>query len=250
MKKYLAVLLAVLIFSGVFAVGASAASTSDTVLVLDYSGSMDGEPLEALKEAAALFCQGVISAAGSHRVALVIYSDDLVTKEYSDEYQALADFINATYLGGTTNITAALKKAHEYIRASSADVKNVLLMADGMPNDGETSSTGPYTSSDYGSWMYANATYNAAVELRKDCRLYTLGFFHNLVDSEKEFATRFMTDLQNEGYWEVNLPEQLQVTFDDILSDMQVVTAAWWETIPVWLQWILRYLGFGWIWMK
>jgi len=254
MKKVLGILLALALALGMFSVGASAAAkSSDTVLVLDYSGSMDGEPLANLKEAAVIFCEGIATAPGTNRVAIVIYDDEIQFQGFTQDLSKMRTFINDTYAGGRTNISDALKKAGELMSTSSADVKYVLLMTDGMPNEGSYVESGKYTSADHLCYPYANAAYNAAVDLWSSCHVYTLGYFHSLDGEDKAFGERFLKDMENDGYWEVIDPENIQSAFDEILDEMidemQITTERWWEILPSWLQWILRWLLGGWLWM-
>jgi Mg-chelatase subunit ChlD len=223
----------------------------DTVLLLDYSGSMDGAPLTALKEAAVIFCEGVNAASGTNRVAIVIYDSSVRFQDFTQDLDQMRAYINNTRGGGQTNIAGALKKAGELMGASSAGVKNVLLMTDGMPNAGSYEAAGKYTSADHGSYRYANAAYNAAVELwDAKCNVYTLGFFHSLNATDAAFGRRFLSDMQKDGYWEVISLGEIEAAFKEILKEMQLDTGKWWEALPGWLQFILRYVFFGWLWMN
>ncbi|MCL2300039.1 MAG: hypothetical protein FWC27_07830 [Firmicutes bacterium] len=50
-----------------------------------------------------------------------------------------------------------------------------------------------------------------------------------------------------EGFPAANtFPSAGSVTFDP----GPIVTLKWWQRLPGWLQWILRYVFFGWIWMR
>jgi hypothetical protein len=171
---------------------------------------MNGTPLENLKTSAALFCEAVVSAPGTHRVAIVAYGSTIKFQGFTELYNEMVAFLNNPVVStGSTNIAGGLTKAKELVDTSSADVKNVLLMTDGIPNTGTSVTTGKYTSADHSSYRYANAVYNAAEALWSSCRLYTLGFFHSLTGSSLEFARRFFDDMENEGYWEVIDPAEL-----------------------------------------
>ena len=207
-----------------FAFGAKAdAASRDTVLVLDFSGSMDGSPERALREAAKEFCRELVSESGKNRVAVVVYANSArVACDFTDDLNVLESAVDVS-AGGGTNLSDALGKAEGLIDASAADVKNIMLMTDGLPQSGEYNYSGRYVSADYGDYIYANAAYERAVRLHPKCNLYTLGFFHNLTNDRHmmDFAIRFLNDLQNAGYYEVQSVDDLVFTFGQVAQDIK-----------------------------
>ena len=206
----------------VFAAEVSAAEPSrDTVLVLDNSSSMDGEPIRALKQAAIKFCTSVLNAAGTNRAAIVVYDTGIVkTTAFTADLAVLTDTINSMDGEGSwTNIYSGIEAADELLQESDAAVKNMLILIDGLPTRGPTNSDGPYTSENTG-YQYANALYKQMDTLDEEYHVYTLGFFHDLTGSKKDFAARLLTDLQNAGYYEVIDPNDLEFTFGDVATDI------------------------------
>lgn len=196
-----------------------------SILILDTSGSMAGEPLEAEKKAAIKFCSSLLKAPGNNYIAIIsLNSSSEVKQEFTLDPLVLESTINSLRSSGGTNITAALEEARKLlsgIQDSSSDVKkNVILCSDGLPESGAASSTGPYKSTDYSGYRYANATYHEAMKLHDICSLYTLGFFHNLSSSKLPFARRFMHDIQNGGYTEVDNPDDLIFEFGNIAGEI------------------------------
>ena len=53
------------------------------VLLLDASGSMEGETLEVIKKSAINFCREVLEASGSNYVAVVSFSNNAKTEKFS-----------------------------------------------------------------------------------------------------------------------------------------------------------------------
>lgn len=225
-KRYLSVVLAILVLSCVFSqaiIPASAANDTvrDTVLILDESGSMGGEPMRRLKEAANEFCDSVLAASGTNRVAVITYSEyaQLIC-DFTDDAAVLRKAIDDMSTGGMTNMNAALSIADQLLSASSANVKNIVLMSDGIPNKGDRLYDGKYTISDYFDYEYANAIYEQATSLHANYYIYTLGFFHSLWGDDLAFASRFMNDLQNAGYYQVDTVDDLEFTFGEIADDI------------------------------
>ncbi|MDR3239661.1 MAG: VWA domain-containing protein, partial [Clostridiales bacterium] len=197
------------------------ASIRYTALVLDITGSMLGTPIQATKQAAIKFCEAAATAKGVNYVALVTYASSASTRvNFTTDTNALTAAINGLSASGGTNTNSGIVRAGELLDAVPGAnlIKNIVLMSDGLPNSGITSSTGPYTRSQYGYYGYANAAYNTATGMHKRFSIYTLGFFHSVTSSERSFATLFMSDLQNSGYYEVTNVDDLDFIFGRIAN--------------------------------
>ncbi len=225
-KRVISLLLTLIILLGSFSqipMTAVAANNTvrDTVLILDDSGSMEGEPMDKLIDSANKFCESVLGSTGTNRVAVITYSTVAELKcNFTNDMSTLKSAFNDMDEYGMTNIYDALTIANDLLSKSNANVKNIVLMSDGLPNEGSTSSSGKYTYSDYDGYDYANAVYNQAVSYHPNYYIYTLGFFHNIYGDTKAFAGRFMNDLQNAGYYEVDKVEDLEFTFGEIAEDI------------------------------
>lgn len=198
-----------------------------TVLVLDVSGSMGGTPMATLKTAAKKFCEQVLKADGENHVAITTYSDDAKTIcDFTENLTTLQDSIETIGATNMTNITSGLELADTLlstIKDTENTKKNVLLLSDGLPNEGTTLTTGNYSSSDYAGYEYANATFKAASTLKakkEPVSIYTLGFFHSLYGDNLAFGQRFMKDLQNAGYYDVVDTADLEFAFGEIADDI------------------------------
>lgn len=222
-KKLLALLLTLFVFlqtvnCGPIVKADSKQITRDTILLLDCSGSMDGTPLDAMKVAATKFCNAITSASGTNRVAIISYSDDsTVVSDFTDDVKTLQQDIDGINSLFSTNTQSAISAADTMMKQkSTAAIKNIVLMTDGLPNEGEYSESGLYNSSDYDFYGYANAVDNLYNSLKGDYYFYTLGFFHNLYGNELTFGRKFLNNIQNAGYYEVTDPNQLSYTFGQI----------------------------------
>jgi len=233
----LAAAMVVTMFTGVaFAAGSLGSGViaeveRDTVLILDNSVSMEGEPLVALKKAAVNFCDSVLAAEGNNRVALVVYDTDVASyTDFTSSANTLSEAINdMDGEGNWTNITAGVVKADELLSQSDANIKNIVIMTDGVPTRGKYASIGRYSYQDYAYthnasqyvYEYANVLYTTATALHSEYNVYTLGFFHNSSTSAKNFGARILRDIQNKGYYEVTNPDELEFAFGDIADDIE-----------------------------
>lgn len=195
--------------------------TRYSVLVLDSSGSMRNRPITALKQAAKTFCENVTTSNGTNYVAIVRYSNNgTVVCDFTDKYEDMTSAIDQLNATGGTNIQGALQTADgllDKIENNSNVVKNIVLLSDGLPENGEAKYEGYYTASDYSGYAYANSAYDAAADIKaENTYIYTLGFFHSLSGTRKAFCERFMNDLQNAGYYNVDNPDDLNFVFGEI----------------------------------
>lgn len=229
MKKVLCILLMLCFLVSIAPELAQAAESVNrySVLVLDVSGSMRGTPMEAAKKAAIRFCEQVLLSKGNNKVAVISFTySSYVACDFTENLQELEAAINSLYAyGGTSQYTAltAASKLFENTELEKDAIRNILLMSDGLPEGGTSSSGTHYTHEQYPyNYHYANAAYDVAVEMHKNYNIYTLGFFHSSEENDLVFGRRFMNDLQNKGYYEVTDPEELVFEFDsiaDIITD-------------------------------
>lgn len=202
--------------------------TRYSVLVLDVSGSMSGTPLNAMKQAAQKFCSSILNGSGKNYVGIVSYSSSATNKcQFTDDYTTLANSISSLYASGTTNVQGALVKADAMLDSITNDpnvIKNIVLLSDGLPCAGRKENIGQYTKSDYYDYSYANSAYTDAKSIANEgTYIYTLGFFHSLSGTELQFGQRFLKDLQNSGYYNVENPDDLSYVFGEIAGSITKV---------------------------
>jgi uncharacterized repeat protein (TIGR02543 family) len=197
--------------------------TRYTVLALDTSGSMSGSPMTAAKAAAIKFCEDILKANGKNYVALItLNSSSSVVCNFTDDIESIKTKINNLSAYGGTNVNDALVDANAMLSGLTGQniIKNIVILSDGLPQSGDRNYDGPYTSSDYYDYAYANPAYHNAQEFKKTNYIYTLGFFHSLYGSELTFGRKFMSDLQNAGYFDVTNVDDLEFVFGDIAEDI------------------------------
>ena len=132
-------------------------TTSDVVLVIDCSGSMEGDKLANTRKAAKAFGQKLLTEGSTTRIAIVTFINEATAYNNGHFYGAseLAAFETAvdkaTYAKGGTNQQAGIHKAQELLNTSSAGLKNIVILS-----DGEATFSHPFvaaaTYSDCGAW--------------------------------------------------------------------------------------------------
>ncbi len=116
-------------------------TTSDVVLVIDCSGSMEGTKLTNTRKAAKAFGEKLLVEGSATRIAIVTYVDTATaynnghfyTADELDAFKTAVD--NATYANGGTNQQAGIHKAQELLSsgASTGKLKNMVILSDGAP---------------------------------------------------------------------------------------------------------------------
>lgn len=181
--------------------------TSDVrnvVLVLDTSGSMEGEPLRETKYAAAEFVETVLREDAG--IGLVCYDDNAVmVADFSKNELALKDAVDGLYVGGMTNTEAGLACAAKMLAETEAEKKIIVLMSDGMANVGRV-----------GEDLAAYAE-----ELKADgIYIYTLGFFQ-YVGWERPEVQASMEAIASPGcHYEVDNAANLRFFFGDVADQI------------------------------
>lgn len=112
-------------------------TTSDVVLVIDCSGSMEGTKLTNTRKAAKAFGDKLLTEGSATRIAIVTY--DKTAKAYNDGHFYTASELSAfksavdeaTYANGGTNQQAGIHKAQELLAASTGRQKNIVILSDG-----------------------------------------------------------------------------------------------------------------------
>lgn len=114
-------------------------TTSDVVLVIDQSSSMQGDRMTNTKKAAKAFANKLLTENGDTRIAVVTFGETasqqgtgFYTYETKDQLERLIEGISALYNTGT-NQQAGIHKAQELLTsaASTGRRKNIVILSDG-----------------------------------------------------------------------------------------------------------------------
>ncbi len=180
-----------------------------TVLILDTSGSMSGEPLNVQKQAAIKFCDTMLKSDGRNLISIIqLNSYAKIGCEFTSDLNILESCIDNTRASGGTNMNDALISAETLLNAIVADnsatiVKNIVLCTDGRPNN-------------------SSAVMTTANSLKGKYNLYTLGFFHSLSGDILSSARKLLEDIasKKEWYYEVVNVDNLEFTFGVIADEI------------------------------
>ena len=107
------------------------------VLVLDRSGSMDGEKLEMARTAA----RSAVELLGEKDQAAVVAFDDqtwvISEMQPAGNRGQISEQIGRLQPGGGTSMYPAMELAFEMLNATTARLKHVILLTDGISNSGD-----------------------------------------------------------------------------------------------------------------
>lgn len=112
-------------------------TTSDVVLVIDCSGSMEGAKLDNTRQAAKAFGQKLLTEGSTTRIAIVTFIKEATAYNNGHFYGATelsafeAAVDKATYAKGGTNQQAGLHVAQQLLNTSAAGLKNIVILSDG-----------------------------------------------------------------------------------------------------------------------
>ena len=180
-------------------VDSSQSGEIDVVLVLDVSGSMDGEPLQQTKQAASQFVATEFEK--DTRIGIVTYDSQAeLASPFNRDDACLNDAIDELSAGSNTNIKAGLTQARTLLASSSANKRIIVLMSDGQPNEGLT-----------GAELigYADSIRD------QNIRMYTLGF------NEDANGQALLAGIADEGrHYEVQDADDLAGFFVDIADEI------------------------------
>ena len=116
-------------------------TTSDVVLVIDCSGSMEGSKLTNTRKAAKAFGDKLLTENSTTRIAIVTFIDTATaynsghfyTASELDAFKKAID--DATYANGGTNQQAGIHVAQQLLASASSTgkQKNIVILSDGEP---------------------------------------------------------------------------------------------------------------------
>ena len=172
-------------------------TTSDVVLVIDCSGSMDeGSKLTNTRAAAKAFGEKLLTEGSTTRIAIVTFIDTATAYNSGHFYTAseLVDFKdavdNATYANGGTNQQAGIHVAQQLLASASSTgkQKNIVILSDGAATysyrlTGTATWTGCYklgNSHQWGDWISGGKVDSSTISVTGcDYTLVGTGYANN-----------------------------------------------------------------------
>lgn len=106
------------------------------VMLLDYSGSMNGNRINQLKNTVSQFINSNFNLSYS----VILYNDTIISTSNigkgQNHNQTAMSIVNSTSASGGTNFILPLQEAISQIENSDYEVYYILLISDGSPNEG------------------------------------------------------------------------------------------------------------------
>ena len=198
------------------------------VFIMDASSSMEGTPLTKAKGAVKKFINKLKDSEGRNYMALITLSTNpKIIYSFTDDYKALKKKVDKISAGGKTNINDALKKADlllSSVPGGDNNIKNVVLLSDGLPDSGNKKESGRYSKEDYNKYAFANADYSTDYAMKKKYYIYALGFFYNTSGKRLEFGKKHMKDLAStDKNYIVTDVNYLEKTVSDIADSITTI---------------------------
>lgn len=190
----------------------------DVVLLLDVSGSMYGDPMDAMKLAATEICKSFLQNSPTTAISIVAFGSDVEYLPYSSDLTTLTTYISELSTSGATNMYGGMEQVKLILNGSNGEQKSVIIMADGMPNDGSYDYTVDYG---YGSAQNAALQFDNE-NLKTDATVYSIGFFHDYYSDEN---AAFIRDLASDAAYSYivtdsdDLDDAFQTIFQQIVTE-------------------------------
>ena len=189
----------------------------NAILVLDFSSSMKGPRIEALKEAVNEFLDNFL-ANGKNKVKIIEYDKNILKETKFTSNRNELD-ISKDETGSGTNIDYGLTVANKFVTKENASTTSVILMSDGSPYNYYNDDTNKVDSDSEKN--YSEARESAQWIKSKGARLFTIGF--NLKYQE---SSKLMQDIatSQETYYQAFDGEALKEAFKDISETITTTT--------------------------
>ncbi|WP_188050857.1 gliding motility-associated C-terminal domain-containing protein [Flavobacterium sp. GP15] len=131
--------------------GKNIPKSTDLILVIDDSGSMNGTKITSAKEAAKTFVNQLLNGSTDIRIAIVTLNpasggttgNPQIDQVFTNNTSSLNTAIDAIVANGGTNIQGGFYAARLLVESSTADKKVVILLSDGDPTYSYNSNIAP-----------------------------------------------------------------------------------------------------------
>ena len=193
------------------------------VLTIDLNKFMSGTPIQQVKDAAIAFCEKTLSEYDSDKVGIAI-----VGMESTDNTKRVLDFSSnmdvlrseiskLTPVNGGCDISAGLALSTAMLSQVNASVKSIILMTQGIPNEGEQSTSGYYTCAEGDTKAYANycVVMSDVIKSEYGCRIYTLGVGARLNENSYDFVKDFLGRVADYGSFFVKADEDMSAVMKE-----------------------------------
>jgi uncharacterized protein YegL len=186
------------------------------IMLLDYSGSMNGNRIQQLKDTVSQFVNSDFNLSYS----VILYNSNVIVKsdigKSPQHKQSVLSIVNNRSPGGGTNFVSPLQEAMAQIQATNYEAYYILLISDGSPNEG----TGPsqtFVQNNIRNINDNNCIYSTVAD---PCiTVYTLGVDNANTNALQSISGNTLNTTPNEFSFVVNA-NQVAAAFNAIIEEI------------------------------
>lgn len=176
--------------------------TTRIVLVLDYSGSMDGSKLIQLKTKAKAFVDQMLAIQGDIQLAVVTFNNTATSNPFSSNATTLKNKIDSTGTSNGTNIQDGIRKGQALLNGVAADNEIMVVISDGEPNRSYKGTAGAaFTAADT-ALNFDGATWPIVISAFNYGNVLNDNYSYTLSDDDRYNLAG--TSIRNHGYGTVS----------------------------------------------
>ena len=186
------------------------------IMLLDYSGSMNGNRISQLKSTVSQFVNSDFNLSYS----VILYNSDIIVSSNigkdQQHKQTVLSMIYNNNPGGGTNFIAPLNKAMQQISQTNYDAYYILLISDGSPNEGISSSQN-FVQNNILNISDSNCIYSTSLD---PCiTVYTLGVDNADINALSSISGNTLSTNSNEFSFIVDV-NQVAEAFNAIIEEI------------------------------
>ena len=186
------------------------------IMLLDYSGSMNGNRIQQLKDTVSQFVNSDFNLSYS----VILYNSNVIVKsnigKSHQHKQSVLSIVNNRSPSGGTNFVAPLQEAMTQIQTTNYEAYYILLISDGSPNEGASPSQ-TFVQNNIRNINDNNCIYSTAAD---PCiTVYTLGVDNANTSALQSISGNTINTTPNEFSFVVNA-NQVAAAFNAIIEEI------------------------------
>jgi len=186
------------------------------IMLLDYSGSMNGNRIQQLKDTVSQFVNSDFNLSYS----VILYNSNVIVKsdigKSPQHKQSVLSIVNNRSPGGGTNFVSPLQEAMTQIQTTNYEAYYVLLISDGSPNEGSGPSQ-TFVQNNIRNINDNNCIYSTTTD---PCiTVYTLGVDNANTSALQSISGNTLNTTPNEFSFVVNA-NQVAAAFNAIIEEI------------------------------
>lgn len=186
------------------------------IMLLDYSGSMNGNRIQQLKDTVTQFVNSDFNLSYS----VILYNSNVIVKsdigKSPQHKQSVLSIVNNRSPGGGTNFVSPLQEAMSQIQSTNYEAYYILLISDGSPNEGSGPSQ-TFVQNNIRNINDNNCIYSTMAD---PCiTVYTLGVDNANTNALQSISGNTLNTTPNEFSFVVNA-NQVTAAFNAIIEEI------------------------------